>query len=149
MFEIVEWKESGIILCSFPLEYEDLSAIIQRIDILRTKESHLKYKKLRDEGFLDNGCRMCKEDVVLKEFRYWKILTAKFPWDGIAETHHLIIPKRHVAYVELTEDEKKEYDLIKSEYIEKEYELIAEGTINKKTIPAHLHIHLIILKKVE
>lgn len=58
----------------------------------------------------------------------------------------MIIPKRHVIYYELNRAEKKEFDKIKENYIERKYNLIAEATINKKTIPLHFHIHLILEK---
>lgn len=114
---------------------------------LRTKETYEKYTKLIAEGFLANGCNLCKKTKTLKEFEHWRIVDNLFPWDNIAEKHDMIIPKRHIVFEELNDLEKKEYEKIKIEYIEKEYELIAEATNKKKTIPEHMHIHLIILKK--
>jgi hypothetical protein len=114
--------------------------------ILRTQETYDAYIKFIADGFLGNGCNLCK-DTPLKEFEHWKIIDTKFPWSRIAQTHHMAIPKRHIVYAELNEDEKKEYETIKIDYIEKGYDLIAEATNKKKSIPGHLHIHLIILKK--
>ena len=114
---------------------------------LRTKKTRRKYLKLISEGFLVNGCSLCKETKSIKEFKHWRILNNRFPWDRIAKTHHMIIPKRHTIYEELNEIEKKEFEIIKVGYIEEKYELIAEAMNKKKSIPKHLHIHLIILKK--
>ena len=113
--------------------------------ILRTRKTYDKYTKLIANGLFDNGCRLCQETVI-KNFRYWKILDNRFPWDQIAKTHHMIIPKRHIIFEQLNIKEKKEYEKIKSKYIEKGYDLIGEATNKKKSIPSHFHIHLIVLK---
>lgn len=112
---------------------------------LRTKKMDKIYRGLIAKGFLANGCNLCKEKT-LKEFRYWKIIKNRFPWDKISKVHHMIIPKRHTIESKLTKAELKEFGLLKKGYIEKNYELIAEATKKKKTIPTHLHLHLIIAK---
>jgi len=113
--------------------------------ILRTQETYDAYMKTLAGRSLDDGCALCKE-VLIKEFKYWKIIDCRFPWSRIAQIHHMAIPKRHIVYAELNEEEKKEFEEIKIVYIEKEYDLIAEATNKKKSIPGHLHIHLIIIK---
>lgn len=112
---------------------------------LRTKKMNKYYRGLIAKGFLENGCNLCKEKSV-KEFKYWKIIKNRFPWDRIAKTHHMIIPIRHVVESKLTKAELKEFSLLKKSYIEKNYELIAESTKKKKTIPSHFHLHLIVAK---
>lgn len=116
---------------------------------LRTKKTLTAYLKFIKNGFLAEECNLCskKKAESIKKFKYWRVVNNIFPWDNIAKIHHIIIPKRHVVYTELTREEKKEFDLIKLKYIEPKYDLIAEATQKKKTIPEHLHIHLIILKK--
>lgn len=114
--------------------------------VLRTEKTHKKYLKLIANGLLANGCRLCKISSI-KEFKHWRIVSNKFPWNRIAKIQHMIIPKRHIIYEKLNNIEKKEFEIIKKTYIEKKYELIAEATNKKKSIPEHFHIHLIILKK--
>ncbi|MEK7081170.1 MAG: hypothetical protein AAB902_02170 [Patescibacteria group bacterium] len=114
--------------------------------VQRTKKTEQKYKKFIAEGFLADECNLCNKTKLIKEFKHWKIVNNEFPWDRIAKINHMIIPKRHIIYEELNKTEKKEFESIKSAYIEKEYELIAEVTERKKSIPDHFHIHLIILK---
>jgi hypothetical protein len=113
---------------------------------LRTRKTYEEYNEIIAERILENGCALCREnkDELIKEFKHWKIIENKFPWDLIAKTNHLIIPKRHVIYEELNSEEKEEFDLIKSEHVEKGYELMAEALV--KSVPKHFHIHLIILK---
>jgi len=115
--------------------------------VQRTKKTEEKYKKFMAKGFLAKGCNLCRKVKSIKEFRYWRIVDNEFPWDRIAKINHMIIPKRHIIYEELNKAEKKEFESIKSAYIEEKYELIAEVANKKKSIPDHFHIHLIILKK--
>jgi hypothetical protein len=58
----------------------------------------------------------------------------------------MIIPRRHTVGEKLNATEKKEYDLIKKTFIHKNYDLTAEATNKKKSIPGHFHIHLMVLK---
>ncbi|KKS04308.1 MAG: hypothetical protein UU82_C0011G0009 [Candidatus Nomurabacteria bacterium GW2011_GWC2_41_8] len=115
---------------------------------LRKKKSHQKYLKLIAKGFLTDGCNLCnkKKTKSLKEFRYWRIINNLFPYDRIAKINHIILPKRHTAEKKLTKAEKKEFEIIKSRYIEQKYEFLIETVNKQKSIPGHFHIHLIIIK---
>jgi hypothetical protein len=112
---------------------------------LRTEETHERYEQFKRDGFLDHGCNLCKMQPI-KEFEFWKIINNDFPWDLVFKTNHMLIPKRHIVYNELNEEEKKEFDLIKSDYVDKNYGLLIEATNTKKSIPSHFHIHLIVFK---
>lgn len=116
---------------------------------LRSKRTYRKYMKFKAGGFLADGCNLCKnkKGELLKNFKYWKILKNIFPYDLIAETHHMLMPKRHVAEKALTKKEKQELFLLKHGYVEINYEFMLEGTHKKKSIPGHFHIHLLKLKK--
>ncbi len=114
---------------------------------LRTKKIHEKYKRVLTKRSPLDACVLCKK-IALKEFKYWKIVHNRFSWDRIAKIHHMIIPKRHIVYEQLNTKEKKEFESIKSKYIDKKYELIAEMTAKEKSIPEHFHVHLIIMKKL-
>lgn len=95
---------------------------------------------------MDRICDICEKAPLVKEFTYWKIVDNIFPWDYIAKIQHMAVPKRHVVYEELSDEEKKEYDEIKVGYIEREYDIMAEATNKMKTIPSHFHMHLIVMK---
>ncbi len=113
---------------------------------LRTKKTYEKYTKFRNEGFLANGCNLCKKNKPIKEYKHWRIINNKFPWDRIAKINHILIPKRHIVYGQLNEIEKKEFDLLKSTYVDKKYEIMVEATDGIKSIPSHYHVHLIVVK---
>ncbi len=82
----------------------------------------------------------------IKEYKYWKILKNEYPWDLMAKTHDMIVPKRHVSFEKLNSAEKKEFDLIKKNYLEKKYTHLIEVSDKGKSIPSHFHVHLIILR---
>lgn len=111
----------------------------------RKKSSDRIYRKKIKEGLLDHGCRLCIKKA-LKEYKYWRIVENSFPWDNIAKTHHMVIPKRHITIDKLNREEKKEYEIIKENYIQPNYDTIAESTHKNKSIPAHFHLHLLVEK---
>lgn len=112
---------------------------------LRTAKTEKIYAEHKKNGGLSNGCPLCLESAI-KEFKYWRIIDNKFPYDKIAEVHHMITPKRHVAEGSLDEEEKEELYKIKTTYVAKNYDFIIEASPRLKTIPAHFHLHLIVQK---
>ena len=115
---------------------------------LRTRKTTNRYKKHIADGFLADGCSLCKKNKkeLIKEFKHWKIVNNIFPWDRIAKTSHMVIPKRHVKGINLTMTEIKELESIKSGYINEKYQIIVESTHKNKSIPEHFHLHLIVTK---
>ncbi len=103
------------------------------------------YRTLLDKGLLEKGCPLCTRPS-LKEFTHWKVVLNDFPYDRIADTHHMIIPRRHASEDEIMEEEWREYAAIKAGFISDTYEYIMESTHRRKTIPAHFHVHLLTIK---
>lgn len=110
---------------------------------MRTPQTEAAYKAYIDEGGLAAGCVLCAKPA-LKEFRSWKIIKNDFPYDKIAMQHDMIIPLRHAAQDEVTNEEWQELNEIKESYIHPTYEWMMEATNIKKSIPSHFHIHLVI-----
>lgn len=113
--------------------------------MLRTEESQAKYEAYKATGALDEGCVLCGKET-LQPFEHWTVIENIFPYDKIAKTHHMAIPKRHVTELELSEEELKELRTIKETYFHTNYDFIIEATYRMKSIPGHFHIHLIVLK---
>jgi diadenosine tetraphosphate (Ap4A) HIT family hydrolase len=113
--------------------------------LLRTKKHHAQYLSYIRRGGLASGCRLC-EKKPLKEFKYWRIVENRFPYDKIANVHHMLIPKRHVGETELSPRETKELLALKQGYISAHYEYLIEAVHKQKSIPAHFHLHLIVSK---
>ncbi|MDR3519486.1 MAG: hypothetical protein P4L63_01185 [Candidatus Pacebacteria bacterium] len=112
---------------------------------LRTKKTYDKYMRMRANGLLDHGCRLCQIKPI-KKFKYWKIINNEYPWDLIAKINHILVSKRHTTYEKLNQAERKEFDFIKASYLEKNYGHMVETTNKRKSIPDHFHIHLLVLK---
>ena len=117
----------------------------QEVHLLRTKSGQEEYDAFKKEADFRDGCRLCKADSI-EEFEYWRAIKNRFPYDRIAETHNMIIPKRHIDEVGLTDEEKKELVELKRSYIEENYHFILEATTGIKSIPKHFHLHLITVK---
>ncbi len=112
---------------------------------LRTIESENVFQEYRKTHPQNDGCIICERQG-LKDFKFWKIIPNDFPYDKIAETHHMIVPLRHVTEDGLNVEELKELKEIKDTVLHTEYEYIIEATYKKKSIPEHFHLHLIVAK---
>ena len=91
---------------------------------------------------LQDPCALCTDNSI-KDFTHWRVLENDFPYDVVAKTHHMIVPKRHITEQEIEPHEWAEFKVIKKTYMEL-YDAIIEGTPRMKSIPGHFHLHLII-----
>ena len=114
---------------------------------LRTKETNDAYKQW-DVNNHTKGCVLCDRESITS-FQHWKIIRNDFPYDRIAQTHHMLVPKRHVPgdYRSLSEDEIAELNTVKQEYLNDHYEYVFEALNHMQTIPEHFHLHLIVVKE--
>ena len=115
---------------------------------LRTREMSAKYKAYREAGGLDSGCVLCAESS-LQEFTHWRIIPNNFPYDLVAKTHHMIVPKEHLAQGEISTEAWLELDEIKKGPINDSYDFILEATLHQRSIPSHFHLHLVVIKEKE
>ncbi len=111
---------------------------------LRSEAMTQKYRDHLATGVLDKSCPLCDE-MAIKTFTYWKIIQNNFPYDLIADIHHMIVPMRHESEQGLSREEWDELYTIKYQDLQ-EYDLIIEATKRKKSVPAHFHLHLVNLK---
>lgn len=102
-----------------------------------------EYQKYRESGQMDPHCALCGEREVVKTFTHWKIIVNDFPYDQIAQTHHMIIPIAHVTEEDIPPEAWQEFKDIKRDYIQL-YDIIIESTSRMKSIPQHYHLHLIL-----
>jgi len=110
---------------------------------LRTREGKKKYQEYLKTQESSTSCPLCDKKPI-KDFNFWIVAENSFPYDRIAKTHHLLLPKRHVSEKELTGEELEELASIKESHINTEYDWIIEATRKNKSIPDHFHLHLII-----
>lgn len=111
---------------------------------LRTEEGSRMYQEHRRALPADAPCPLCRE-VTLQDFQYWRIITNEFPYDRIAAVHHMLVPKRHSTEDTLTDAEERELLELKQGYCNDHYEFLIEATRSKKSIPAHFHLHLLVV----
>lgn len=116
------------------------------MDAFRSKAVITDYLQKIEAGHLEHGCRLCEKPPIT-DFEFWKIVENSFPYDKLAEKHTMLLPKRHVTEVDLTEDERTELLVIKSNSLQA-YEFVFESLPHKKSIPAHFHLHLIVPKNL-
>lgn len=111
---------------------------------LRTEDLERSYQEFRKTDTFNDGCVLCKEEP-LKLFTHWKIIIAKFPYNRIANMHHMIVPIKHKKEVDLSAEEQQELAHIKESELN-DYDFLMEPTHKGKSIPNHFHIHLIKFK---
>lgn len=81
---------------------------------------------------------MCHPETVLKEYTYWWIIPNDFPYDTVAEVHHLLCPKSETPGAHT----KQELHII-LESIKYEYDCHLTNFSHAQSHPRHQHIHLI------
>ncbi len=111
---------------------------------LRTKETEDKYDAYKAAGELKKaGCKLC-EAPALRTFTYWKMTDNKFPYDKAASIHHMVMPREHWGEADIPAEAWAELQELKKTYLNENYEFLIEPMAKKKSIPAHLHFHVIV-----
>ena len=93
-----------------------------------------------------NVCPLCAAPS-LTEYTFWRIITNDFPYDRIAITHHMLIPKRCCDDNELTADEHAELINLRDTVLNDTYERMIVTMSMKTSIKQHFHYHLIVLRE--
>ena len=109
---------------------------------LRTDEMHDTYVNTKkDPNFYENA-------ESLLEYEFWRVIQNQFPYDTIATTHDLLIPKRQVvSELHLTSLERVELYQIKSKIIEDQaYDMLVWNFPHQQSAPSRLHYHLIVVR---
>lgn len=114
----------------------------------RSQEMHDRYTSERQSDLQhDNCCPLC-EAPTIQEFEYWRIIPNKYPYDAVALKHEQIVPKRHTAGDDLTEEEQAELVTLKKGALNESYTFMIEALPKTKSIPGHFHLHLMVPKQV-
>jgi len=116
-------------------------------DYYRSKKVSDSYALHRASGIMDDGCVLCKAQT-LADFSFWKVIPNNYPYDLIAETHNMLVPKRHITDSELSVEEIEELKNIKNSKELQHYQYFIEANNNFKSIPQHYHLHLIVGKNL-
>ncbi len=89
------------------------------------------------------------EERAIRKFKHWVIVENDFPYDAIAKEHHMLVTKREVPcnFSLLNDEEKEEFELLKRDYLQENYEVLWENMPTAQSVSGHFHIHLLNLKR--
>lgn len=117
---------------------------------LRTKKTAQRYKEdqLNKKWDPKSYC-FDWEHVHLELFKYWALIPVNYPYDLIADIHHLLVPKRlFQSYREVSVEEREDLMKIKDK-LKDRYDFILENLPSKITISNHYHLHFIKMKEID
>lgn len=127
----------------------DGSAKIKQLGntLLRTPETFEKYHNnpKRESA----TCFICDAES-LWTYEYWKLIRNDFPYDAVAETHHMLVPLRHFpTNAEMNNGEARELgEILRMKDEGGNYDALIENFAGGRTFKSHYHIHLLKWKRV-
>ncbi|GIW68262.1 MAG: hypothetical protein KatS3mg099_210 [Candidatus Parcubacteria bacterium] len=89
----------------------------------------------------DSSCPLCRAPDI-RAYRFWRLIPNHFPYDKIARTHHMLVPKRCVPEEEIAAQEWEELTHIKRE-LAPAYHFYMETTIRQRSVRQHYHLHCV------
>jgi len=109
---------------------------------LRSMKMHTRYLTTpKQRNFM-------KTAPSLVEFKEWRIIDNTFPYDTIAKTHHMLVPKRQFARpLHMDEYEVAELEGLLEHVLPETYDMIALNFPRQQSVKDWLHYHLIVLKQ--
>lgn len=111
---------------------------------LRKPESEKKYRRFKEETNFTNPFVEIPQKI-LHSFTHWILIDNLFGYDLLAQTHHLLIPKRVFAEeTGMTQEERAELTHIKKNY-GGTYDMYIENCSSIRSVYDHFHIHCISL----
>lgn len=114
----------------------------------RTQKMHDIYNNERQADLVSDLCPLCQAPSVL-EFQHWRIIANKYPYDSVAQTHHLLLIKDHVAEGEISIEAWEELKTMKNGKLNELYAFIFEALPKNKSVPGHFHLHLLVPKVID
>jgi len=121
------------------------------IDIKRTDAETIRYLKeqQRVRDFTNVHHFDPSHDTVVRSFTHWYIIENNFPYDRVADVHHMLVPYRVFgALGAATAEELEEYEKI-LDTLEHEqfYDSLQLNFTKDRSVCAHYHVHLIVWKR--
>jgi len=107
----------------------------------RTALSELRYQGAKEVGIL----KPLEEEPVLREWKYWKLIENRFPYDMIYSVHHMLIPKRTVSHRQhLFISEDMELKKIINQFDDDGYyDGVLDNFKGRRSVHNIYHVHLI------
>ncbi len=118
----------------------------------RTEQTQAAYDRAREEGDTiiatdEQGHQYFQwyDRAAIRDYMHWVIIHNRFPYDAMFTEHHLLIPKKRIAFLrDAAQEVRDEYYEIKKNLDQEEvYESIIENFSNSRSVGGHYHIHLV------
>ena len=107
----------------------------------KTEEKYQNFLKNKYNGH----CIFCREDDKISEFNHWILVENTFPYDRIAESHTMLATKRHISDLnQMSFQEQKELNMLLDSLT---YDMCILNNEQQRSVPDHLHFHLIKLNE--
>ena len=113
---------------------------------VRTDETLQRYNEVMSEREGSDVCPLCAVPSIA-DYTHWRVIPNDFPYDRLAITHHLLIPKRCCNDNELTADEHAELINLRDTVLNDSYDSMVVNMPKFTSIKQHFHYHLIVLKE--
>lgn len=110
---------------------------------LRRRKGEERYQMAK----LTNATVPLQHERSIREFKFWKLIDNRFPYDSAFSTSHMLIPKRMVpTYRKLWPWERWELRRILDHKLT-HYNQIVENMTNTRSVLGLYHLHLLIFHK--
>jgi len=116
--------------------------------LLRTEETAAKYEAAQREP-QQVGCKLCNDLETIYDFTHWRLMPNAFPYDKYFSKSIMLVTKRHTDEANLSTAELMEFRDIKKSNALAEYDTILEQLPKRKSIPHHLHYHIVTIRRSE
>lgn len=117
-----------------------------RRTLLRSEDTAQKYEAAQQTSTVI-GCRLCNDSETIQAFTHWRLVPNAFPYDKYFSKSIMLVSKRHTNETGLTQSEVLEFRDIKKSKLMEEYDIIFENLPKQKSIPNHLHYHIVKIKR--
>lgn len=105
---------------------------------LRTTEGEQFYADQK----MSNNLKALADEPSLIDYKYWRVINNRFPYNAVLAEHNLLIPRRVVAErAELNLQEVHELAEILDE-LKNNYDFVMENFPHKRSVLYHYHLHL-------
>jgi diadenosine tetraphosphate (Ap4A) HIT family hydrolase len=114
-----------------------------RTTVLRSPEMHERYVTAeKDPNFMNTTNS-------IRDFNYWRIIENMFPYDTIAKTHHMLVPKKQILnWLDMHLEEMDELDNLIMHVLPNDYDMILLNFPKAQSVKDWLHFHLIVVREV-
>lgn len=113
---------------------------------VRTDATMHRYHDVMKAREGSDVCVLCAVPSLV-EYEYWRIVDNEYPYDRIASTHHLLMPKRCCDDNDLTVAEHAELIALRDTVLNDQYDCMVVNMPKYTSVKQHFHYHLIVLKE--